>query len=237
MATTPNSTPRHIAIVMDGNGRWASERGLPRIRGHEEGANSVAAVAEACSDFGVEWLTLYAFSMENWKRPQAEINALMGLLEKFLTSRTKEMVEKGIRLLAIGDLERLPKKCGQALDQAIAQSAANSKLNLVLALSYGSRQEILNAVRKIAHKVSNSELALDEIDESCMDSHLYTSGIPDPDLLIRTSGEMRISNFLLWQLSYTEIFISNKLWPDFRKQEMAEAINDYSRRQRRFGSV
>ncbi len=237
MIQIPNSVPRHIAIVMDGNGRWASERGLPRIRGHEEGANSVAAAAEACRDYGVEWLTLYAFSMENWKRPEIEVNALMALLEKFLHSQTTEMVEKGVKLLAIGDLERLPKACSKALDEAISRTSCNSKLKLVLALSYGSRQEILTAVRRIASKVIAGELTLDNVDETCMDNHLYTAGIPDPDLLIRTSGEMRISNFLLWQLSYTEIFISNKLWPDFRQQEMAEAINEYSRRQRRFGAV
>lgn len=231
------NVPRHVAVVMDGNGRWARERGLPRIRGHEEGANSVAAVAEACVEAGVEWLTLFAFSMENWRRPRSEIESLMALLSRFLDTKTAEMGRRGVRLHAIGDLARLPDGCRKALDRAIRETAANGRLNLVLALSYGARQEIVRAVRRLAREVAAGELAADAITEEALSVRLDTGGMPDPDLLLRTSGEMRLSNFLLWQLSYTELFISQKLWPDFRKDDMLDVIREYGRRQRRFGGV
>lgn len=229
--------PVHVAIVMDGNGRWASKRGLPRIRGHEEGANSVAAAVEGCADLDIPWLTLYAFSTENWKRPKAETDALMALLDRFLTTKTREMVEKGVRLHAIGELGRLPTGCRRSLDNALSQTAANSKLHLVLALSYGSRQEIVQAARSLARDAAAGQLAPDTIDEAALASRLFTAGMPDPDLLIRTSGEMRLSNFLLWQLSYTEIVVSQKLWPDFRKEDLVAAVDEYSRRQRRYGGL
>ena len=237
MTEVPGSIPHHVAIVMDGNGRWARERGLPRIRGHEEGANSVAEAAEACRDYGVEWLTLYAFSAENWRRPKSEVDALMTLLARFLDTKSPEMLDNGIRLRAIGEIDSLPQNCRRALASAVDLTAGNTRLNIVLALSYGSRQEIVAASRRIAAEVAAGKLALDEIDESCFADRLYTAGMPDPDLLIRTSGELRISNFLLWQLSYTEIHISSKLWPEFRKDDMAGALADFARRKRRFGGV
>ncbi len=229
--------PEHVAIVMDGNGRWARERGLPRIRGHEEGANSVAAVVEASGEIGIRWLTLYAFSMENWQRPREETDALMGLLEKFLKSKTSEMAEKGIRLHAIGELERLPAECRKALDVALQKTSHNSKLHLVLALSYGSRQEIVHAARALAREAASGRLDPEAIDEAVFAAHLFTSGMPDPDLFIRTSGEMRLSNFLLWQLSYTEIVVSKKPWPEFRKEDLVAAVQEYACRERRFGGI
>lgn len=232
-----NKVPKHVAIVMDGNGRWACSRGLPRIRGHEEGANSVTAAVEVCGELGIEWLTLYAFSTENWTRPKSETQALMGLLEKFLKSKTAEMVAKGIRLRAIGELEHLPSACYKALDAAITKTSHNNKLNLVLALSYGSRQEITHAARSLARDAAAGYLDPETINESIFASRLFTSGMPDPDLFIRTSGEMRLSNFLLWQLSYTEIVVSKKLWPEFRREDFIAAIEEFAQRHRRFGGI
>ena len=229
--------PRHIAIIMDGNGRWAKERGLPRREGHRAGAESVREVADACIDMGVEYLTLYAFSSENWNRPQAEIKALMERLDRFLAEKAKDLKKQNIRLQAIGQLERLPEKTRKLLDKIIAETADHTALTLVLALSYGAREEIVSAARSLAADVSSGKLQADEIDAEVFSSRLQTAGIPDPDLLIRTSGEMRVSNFLLWQISYAEIVIVKKFWPDFRHNDLIEAVREYQRRHRRFGAL
>lgn len=229
--------PKHIAIIMDGNGRWANERGYPRIKGHEKGSDSVKAAVEGCIEAGVSYLTLYAFSSENWKRPQAEVTALMHLLERFLKTRTEEMHKEGICLKAIGRLQDLPPSCSRALQNAIEKTAQNTRITLILALSYGSRDEIVDAVRQIATKTANHTLAPEDISIETIQQHLYTKDFPDPDLLIRTSGELRLSNFLLWQLSYTEFYITEKLWPDFTKQDLLDAIDSFHRRHRRFGGV
>ncbi len=229
--------PHHIAVIMDGNGRWARERGLPRMEGHRRGSESVRACTAACLEAGVEHLTLYAFSKENWQRPPDEVKALMGLLDRFLAERTAEIMERNIRLRAIGHLQDLPEKARRRLDDAMARSAGNTALTLTLALSYGGRTEITDAARALAREVRAGTLEPDAITEDSMASHLYTAGQPDPDVLIRTSGEMRISNFLLWQLSYTEIVVTNKLWPDFTKEDVFAAIREYAGRHRRFGGV
>ena len=229
--------PRHIAVIMDGNGRWAKERGLPRIEGHRRGSEAVRACTAGCLEAGVGHLTLYAFSKENWQRPPTEVKALMALLDRFLIERTAEIMERNIRLRAIGHLQDLPEKARRRLDEAIARSAGNTALHLTLALSYGSRAEITDAARALAREVRAGRLEPEAINEASVSSHLYTAGQPDPDLLIRTSGEMRISNFLLWQLSYTEIVVTNKLWPDFTKEDVFAAIREYAGRHRRFGGV
>ena len=229
--------PRHVAIIMDGNGRWAKERGLPRREGHRAGAESVREVVEACKELEIKYLTLYAFSSENWNRPRAEIKALMELLERFLRKKTPEMHKQGVRLQAIGRLDALPDSCRKQLDQAITQTAANTDLDLILALSYGAREEIVDAVRQLAREAVSGERDPETIDNETISQHLYTAGIPDPDLLVRTSGECRLSNFLLWQISYAEIVITSKFWPDFRKADLHEAIAEYTRRNRRFGTV
>jgi undecaprenyl diphosphate synthase len=229
--------PRHIAVIMDGNGRWARERGLPRMEGHRRGSESVRACTAGCLEAGVEHLTLYAFSKENWQRPPDEVKALMGLLDRFLAERTAEIMERNIRLRAIGHLQDLPDKARRRLDEAMARSAGNTALTLTLALSYGARTEITDAARALAREVRAGTLEPDAISEDSISSHLYTAGQPDPDVLIRTSGEMRISNFLLWQLSYTEIVVTSKLWPDFTKEDVFAAIREYAGRHRRFGGV
>ncbi len=229
--------PRHIAIIMDGNGRWARERGLPRIRGHEEGAESVRAVLRACGEAGVEFLTVYAFSTENWKRPEAEVAALMGLLEHFLKQETPELMAQNVRLQAIGRITDLPEACQRELHRAIETTAKNTGVTLILALSYSGRIEIIDGLRSLVRAVREGHIDEAMIDPEMFSQHLYTRSFPDPDLLIRTSGEMRISNFLLWQMSYTEIYVTPKLWPDFRKEELLEALRDYSQRQRRYGGV
>ncbi|MEM9480214.1 MAG: isoprenyl transferase [Verrucomicrobiota bacterium] len=231
------TTPRHIAIIMDGNGRWAKERGLPRRDGHRAGAEAVREVAEACHELGVEYLTLYAFSSENWKRPKTEITALMALLERFLTEKVDEIANQGFRLQAIGRLTMLPDNCQQALHDAIERTKDNTGLTLVLALSYGAREEIIDGVKSVVRNVQEGHLDIGMLDPENFSKHLYTRYYPDPDLLIRTSGEMRISNFLLWQISYAEIHITPKLWPDFRKDDIREAITDYEKRTRRFGGL
>lgn len=233
----PELVPRHIAIIMDGNGRWAKSRGLPRAAGHRAGAEAVREVVSACQDLGVEFLTLYAFSSENWNRPQKEIDSLMSLLERFLKSKAQEFSDKNVRLRSIGRTELLPPSCRYELDKAIEATKGNTGLTLILALSYGSREEITDAARRIVTKVQDGELSLSEIDEQHFADHLDTAQYPDPDLLIRTSGELRLSNFLLWQLSYAEFYVTQKNWPDFRKSDFLEAIDDYSRRNRRFGRV
>jgi len=229
--------PQHLAIIMDGNGRWAREKGLPRREGHRAGADSVREVVEACKKLGVKFLTLYAFSSENWKRPKAEIRALMALLKEFLRVKTPEMKSQGVRLHAIGRLEDLPSDCQRELSSAIEQTSSNSDLDLILALSYGSREEIVDAAKQLAREAASGSLNPEDIDNDLMSQKLYTSKIPDPDLLIRTSGERRISNFLLWQISYAEIVISEKFWPDFREPDLKDAIAEYALRNRRFGSI
>jgi undecaprenyl diphosphate synthase len=233
----PNNTPRHIAIIMDGNGRWAKARGLPRAEGHRAGAESVRDAVETCRHLGVEYLTLYAFSSENWSRPKKEVDALMKLLERFLRDKLPEMLKQNVRLHAIGRLHMLPEKCRKQIDRAIDSTRTNTGLNLVLALSYGSREEITDAVKSIATQVASGKITPDEIDNDLIANHLSTAGIPDPDLLIRTSGECRISNFLLWQISYSEIVISPKNWPDFRNADLLKAVEEYARRHRRFGKI
>jgi undecaprenyl diphosphate synthase len=229
--------PRHVAIIMDGNGRWARERGLPRTEGHRAGAETVRRVTEACSEVGVEFLTLYAFSSENWKRPAREVAALMKLLEQFLRQKTPEMVEQNIRLQAIGRLNDLPKSCQEQLHRSIEATAQNSGLTLILALSYGGREEILDGVKSLLESIERGHLDKGMIDTEVFSKHLYTRYYPDPDLLIRTSGELRLSNFLLWQLSYTELWITPTLWPDFGREHFLEAVRDYGQRQRRFGGL
>lgn len=232
-----NDIPNHIAIIMDGNGRWANARGLPRAEGHRAGAESVREAVETCREMGVSYLTLYAFSSENWSRPQKEIDALMSLLERFLREKLPELLKQNVRFHAIGKLDMLPPKCRKQIDRAIESTANNSGLNLILALSYGSREEITHAARALARKAVDGEIHPDAIDNAIFSDHLYTRDIPDPDLLIRTSGELRISNFLLWQISYSEIVISPKYWPDFKNADLRAAVEEYVRRHRRFGAV
>jgi len=229
--------PRHVAIIMDGNGRWAQQRGLPRLAGHEQGSKSIRACVEAAIESGVEFLTLYAFSSENWKRPAAEVEGLMRLLERFLDEKVKEMQKEGVRLLTIGRTTDLPPNCQRKLREAIAATSDNSRLTVILALSYSGRDEIVDAVRSLAREVLAGSVVPDDIDAALVAARLHTAGIPDPDLLIRTSGELRVSNFLLWQLSYTEIHVAPQLWPDFGKAEFLVALEDYSKRSRRFGGI
>ena len=229
--------PRHIAIIMDGNGRWAKERGLPRRDGHRAGAESVREVTEACMELGVDYLTLYAFSSENWNRPSEEVDALMTLLDRFLSEKQKELREQNIRLMAIGQLDRLPEKTRKLLEEIMEETAGHTAMTLVLALSYGAREEIVAATRSLAKEVALGNLEADSIDCETFANHLQTKGIPDPDLLVRSSGEMRVSNFLLWQISYAEIVIVKKFWPDFRKGDLTEAVEEYQRRHRRFGGL
>ncbi|HAO95796.1 MAG: isoprenyl transferase [Roseibacillus sp.] len=237
MPVSDTHIPQHVAIIMDGNGRWAREKGLPRREGHRAGAESVREVVEVCKKLGVSFLTLYAFSSENWKRPKSEIRALMALLKEFLRVKTPEMKSQGVRLHAIGRLEDLPSDCQRELYSAIDQTSSNSDLDLILALSYGSREEIVDAARQLASEAANGILNPEDIDSDLMSQKLYTKNIPDPDLLIRTSGERRLSNFLLWQISYAEIVISEKFWPDFREPDLKAAIAEYGERNRRFGSI
>jgi undecaprenyl diphosphate synthase len=229
--------PRHVAIIMDGNGRWAQQRGLPRLAGHEQGSKSIRECVEGAMEAGVEYLTLYAFSSENWKRPAAEVSGLMRLLERFLDEKIREMVDEGVRLQAIGRLNQLPEACQRKLAEAIAATASNTKLTVILALSYSGRTEIVDAVRAVVRDARAGKLDEDQITPEFFARHLYTAGIPDPDLLIRTSGEMRVSNFLLWQLSYTEIHVASKLWPDFRKEDFLAALADFAKRSRRYGGI
>ena len=231
------TVPRHIAIIMDGNGRWARERGLPRTEGHRRGADSVRRVVKACGELGVEFLTLYAFSSENWKRPKREVDALMRLLQQFLKSRTPEMMEQNVRLQAIGRLHDLPEACQAELHRSISKTAQNTGLTLILALSYGGREEIIDGVKSLLESVEKGHLDKAMIDGEVFSKHLYTRYYPDPDLLIRTSGELRLSNFLLWQMSYTEFYVTETLWPDFEREALLEALRAFNARSRRFGGV
>ncbi len=231
------SPPRHIAVIMDGNGRWAKQRGLPRAKGHEAGAEAVGECLKGCEELAIPYLTLYAFSYENWKRPPAEVRALMDMLHKFLNDKGQEMQEKNMKLLAIGRLERLPQHVRASLDHHIHATSANTGLTVTLALSYGGRLEILDAVQSLLKSMQSGQISPDQITEELFQQHLYTRDLPDPDLLIRTSGEMRLSNFLLWQISYTEVHVTPKLWPDFKKADLLAAVTDYQNRHRRFGGL
>jgi len=229
--------PRHIAIIMDGNGRWARQRNRPRTFGHKHGVRSVRETTEAAAELGVQYLTLYAFSTENWKRPKIEIDALMHLLLQTIEAETAKLNENNIRLNAIGDLESMPKGIRKRLFQAIENTAGNSRMTLTLALSYSSRWEIIEATKKIARDIQNNNLVIEDLNTQVFASYLTTANIPDPELLIRTSGENRISNYLLWQIAYAELYFTPQLWPDFRKEDLFEAIYDFQQRERRFGKI
>jgi len=229
--------PKHIAIIMDGNGRWARGKTLPRIAGHREGVNSVREITRVCGEIGVQYLTLYTFSIENWKRPAAEVSALMTLLLRTINKEVKGLHKNNVKFDVIGNLEKLPVSTKNSLQKGADLTAKNTGLNLSLALNYGSRQEIIEAVQKIVIKVKNGSLNSDEINENIFSNYLYTKGIPDPDLMIRTSGESRLSNFLLWQSAYTEIYMTDTFWPEFREKELMKAVKDYQSRERRFGKV
>ena len=236
MATYP-SIPRHVAIIMDGNGRWAKERGRPRLDGHRSGAESVTEVLKGCIELGIDYLTLYAFSSENWSRPKAEVSALMTLLNQFLKSKLKDLDRQNIRLLCIGQLDRLPTKTRELIERTVAHTANHTAMTLVLALSYGGREEIVAAARSLACDAAAGKINPADIDKPLFASRLQTADIPDPDLLIRTSGEMRVSNFLLWQISYAEMVIVKKYWPEFGQEDLSEAVAEYQRRHRRFGAL
>ena len=229
--------PKHVAIIMDGNGRWAKKKGNARIYGHKNGVKAVRDVVEAAGEIGVDYLTLYAFSTENWNRPKAEVEALMTLLVSTINSETNDLRKNNVRLKVIGNTNSLPNKVRMKLENAIAKTSQSTGLTLVLALSYSGRWELVNAAQKIAQQALDGGLAPSEITESHIEQALTTVGMPDPDLLIRTSGEYRISNFLLWQLAYSELYFTEKLWPDFRKEDFFEAIVDYQKRERRFGKT
>lgn len=229
--------PRHIAVIMDGNGRWAEQQQLPRIEGHLRGVQAVRRTMEACRDFGVQTLTLYCLSSENWKRPAAELEFLMTLLREYLIAERKTLVENNLQLQIIGRRERLPPDVQLEMDRTLEACSHNDGMTLVLAINYGGRSEIVDAVARIAREVADGHLSPAEITEAVVSDHLYTAGLPDPDLLIRTSGEMRISNFLLWQISYAEIWVTPTLWPEFHREHLAEAIRDYASRNRRYGGL
>jgi len=229
--------PRHIAVIMDGNGRWAKAHGKPRVFGHKSGVKSVREVTEAAAELGVAYLTLYAFSTENWNRPKLEVNALMHLLVQTVRNELKTLNDNSIRLNAIGDLSKLPEKTYAVLMEGIEDTKHNTRMTLNLALNYSSRWEILNAVKQLANDVKNDNLQIGAIDDKCFESYLATKNIPDPELLIRTSGEQRISNYLLWQIAYSELYFTDVFWPDFRKINFYEAILDYQSRERRFGKI
>lgn len=233
----PEKLPRHLAIIMDGNGRWAKQKGLLRTIGHENGTKSVKNTVEACAELGIQNLTLYAFSTENWNRPKFEVETLMKLLISSLKKELATLQKNNIRLNAIGNLTNLPSKVQKELEDVIDSTAANTRMTLTLALSYGAREELVQAVKKISYKVKNNIISLDAIDESIINKHLYTHNLPDVDLVIRTSGEHRISNFLLWQIAYAEFYFSEVLWPDFKKEHLYEAILSYQNRERRFGKT
>jgi len=227
--------PNHIAIIMDGNGRWAKEQGFDRFYGHQAGVTSVREITETAAQIGVKYLTLYTFSTENWNRPQAEVDALMELLVDTIEKETPTLHKNNVRLMMIGDLQRLPESAREKMLRCMAQTSENSGLSLVLALSYSSRWEITNAMKQIAKKIENKELSVEDINDETISNHLTTKQIPDPDLLIRTSGEVRISNFLLWQIAYSELYFTNTHWPAFRAENLYEAIYEYQQRERRFG--
>lgn len=227
--------PEHVAIIMDGNGRWAKKRSLPRLAGHHEGIRSVREITRICGEIGIKHLTLYTFSTENWNRPKTEVSALMTLLFRTISDEVESLNKNNVKLSTIGDLSTLPDKARTGIENGIRLTQNNTGLNLILALSYGGRQEILHAVKSISKKVKSGEISADQMTEDFFSRHLYTADTPDPDLLIRTGGEFRMSNFLLWQAAYTELYTSNVFWPDFREKELLEALQEYQRRERRFG--
>ncbi|UCG27324.1 MAG: isoprenyl transferase [Bacteroidales bacterium] len=229
--------PGHVAIIMDGNGRWAKLKGKKRIYGHKNGVTAVRETTEAAAELGIKYLTLYAFSTENWNRPKDEISALMSLLVSTLNTETKTLTDNNIRLLAIGDLDRIPEKVCRKVTETIEKTAGNTGMSLILALSYSSRWEILNAVKKITENALDNKLSVNDINNELFTKYLTTCGIPDPELVIRTSGEYRISNFLLWQIAYAELYFSDKLWPDYTKEDLYEAVLSFQHRERRFGKI
>jgi undecaprenyl diphosphate synthase len=229
--------PKHLAIIMDGNGRWANQKGFLRTVGHENGSKSVKIVVETAAKLGIENLTLYAFSTENWNRPKIEVDILMKLLINSLKNEVKSLIENDIRLLVIGNVAMLPKSANKKLAEVIEKTKNNKRMTLTIALSYGSREEIIHTIKDICAKVKNNIISIDSIDESIINQHLYTRNLPDVDLLIRTSGEHRISNFLLWQIAYAELYFTNVLWPDFSEDDLYEAIISYQKRERRFGKT
>ncbi|MEZ0005267.1 undecaprenyl diphosphate synthase [Flavobacterium sp. 28YEA47A] len=232
-----DNLPKHLAIIMDGNGRWAKQKGMLRAFGHENGTKAVRTTVETCAKLGIENLTLYAFSTENWNRPKLEVDTLMKLLINSLKNELKTLTENNIKLNTIGNFEKLPASAQKELSQVISKTKDNNRMTLTLALSYGSREEIVSAVKSISTKVKNNIISTDAIDESIINQHLYTQNLPDVDLLIRTSGEHRISNFLLWQIAYAELYFTEVLWPDFREKDLYEAIISYQKRERRFGKT
>lgn len=233
----PINIPEHIAIIMDGNGRWAKKRNLPRNMGHKAGVEKIKTISKECTKIGVKYLTLYAFSTENWNRPEQEVSGLMDLIVFFLRNELGEMHENNFKIIMLGDISRLPDKPREEMLNAIKKTENNDGLHLIIALNYGSRDEIIQATKAISQKVLNGEIDIDMIDENIFSNHLYTKGIPDPDLMIRTSGEIRLSNYLLWQLAYSEFYFCDTFWPDFDEIELHKAIDVYSSRQRRFGKI
>jgi undecaprenyl diphosphate synthase len=233
----PNQMPRHIAIIMDGNGRWAKKKGLPRVKGHREGGKTVEKIAQCCVDFGIESLTLYSFSIENWKRPKGEVSALMHLYTQYLIEIRATLMKNNVKLVHLGRSAGLPAAVQNELRKTMEITDANTGMILALALNYGGRTEIIDATIQIAQEHKNGKLRLRDIDEQCVSRHLYTAGLAEPDLLIRTANEMRISNFLLWQISYSEFYVTKTLWPDFKKSSLENAILAYAKRNRRFGTV
>jgi undecaprenyl diphosphate synthase len=231
------NVPRHIAFVMDGNGRWAEAQGLPRIEGHRRGAETVRMVSETCAQWGVEAITLYCLSSENWKRPAAELSFLMELLEQYLVEERETIMRQDMRLRVIGRRDRLPSGVIDQMQQTLKMSESNSGMQLVLAIDYGGRAEIANAAKELAGEVARGRIEIDQIDESAVARHLYTDGLPDPDLMVRTGGDYRVSNFLLWQISYAELWITDKCWPAFQRADLIAAVEDYAVRQRRFGGL
>jgi len=237
LGISPDAIPRHIAIIMDGNGRWAQQRGLPRMSGHEQGGKAVQIVAQHCVDIGIEYLTLYSFSMQNWKRPEEEVNFLMHLIAAYLEGIRPNLMRDNVRLQHLGRRERLPQMLLDALDETMEITGVNDGMILGLALNYGAREEMTDAVKAIAEQCRDGSLKPEEIDETCISGHLNTAGWKDPDLVVRTSGEMRISNFLLWQISYAEFYVTETLWPDFSPEELDKAVLAYAGRNRRFGDI
>jgi undecaprenyl diphosphate synthase len=237
LGVPPERLPRHIAVIMDGNGRWAQSRNLPRIEGHRRGVGSVRSTVEACAKLGIGQLTLYCLSSENWKRPQHELDFLMHLLEQYMIEERRTIMDNRLAVDIIGRRDGIPPRVQQEMDKTIAMSAANTGTRLCLAINYGGRVEMVDAVRRIAGRVRDGDMTIDEITEEAIAQHLYTAGMADPDLLIRTAGEMRVSNFLLWQISYAELWVTERCWPDFRPEDLYQAIRDFAARQRRFGGL
>jgi undecaprenyl diphosphate synthase len=237
LGITASRMPRHIAIIMDGNGRWAQKKGLPRGQGHRQGGKTVEKIAQCCVDFGIKSLTLYSFSIENWERPKSEVNTLMNLYAQYLVGIRPTVMKNNVKLIHLGRSAQLPDMVKKELKKTTEITAGNTGMILALALNYGGRAEIADAAKKIAQKYKNGKLRLKDIDQECISQHLHTAGLADPDLLIRTANEMRISNFLLWQISYSEFYVTKTLWPDFRKKDLEKAILDYAKRDRRFGTI